>query len=111
MTSGQARVLVLLLVLLGFEAIKQPAVKQVLIDAYNGVNGNLNAKAGGSAAQPLTIDFKQMVYWGVGALALIALAGPAPDIATWLVVLLLMLVVLSDVETFTNLLKPPTSKK
>lgn len=100
----------LLLILLGFEAMKQPAVKAVLANLINGVSGNLNAKSSGAAVAPLNVNFKQIAYYGVGGLALIALAGPAPDVATWLVVLLLMLVVLSDVNLYTNLLKPPTSK-
>ncbi len=108
MNGGQSRVLILLLILFGFESMKQPAVKAALANFINVISGNLNAKASGQAVAPLNVNFKQIAYYGVGGLALIALAGPAPDVATWLVVLLLMLVVLSDVNLYTNLLKPPT---
>lgn len=33
---------------------------------------------------------RQVILWIIGALALIALAGPAPNVATWLVVLLIV---------------------
>ena len=33
---------------------------------------------------------RQVILWIVGALALIALAGIAPNVATWLVVLLIV---------------------
>lgn len=111
MNPGQSRVTILLLILLAFEAVKQPPIKAAIANLVNGVSGNLNAKASGGATQPLQVNFKQMAYWGVGALALIALAGPAPDVATWLVIILLMLVVLSDVNLFTGLLAMPGSKK
>ena len=111
MTPGQTRLTLLLLVLLAFEAYKQPPVKAAIANLINGASGNLNAKASGQTAQPLNVDFKQMAYWGVGALALIALAGPAPDVATWLVIILLMLVVLSDVNLFTGLLAMPAKKQ
>ena len=104
MTEGQTRVAVLLVLLLAFEAIKQPPVKATIANIING------------SAQQLpvgqwNINGKLIIYWLVGAVALVALASPAPDIATMLAVILLALVVLSDITDFTALLTPPTSKK
>lgn len=33
---------------------------------------------------------RQVILWIVGALALVALAGPAPNIATWLLVIIIV---------------------
>ena len=38
---------------------------------------------------------REVILWIIGALALIALAGPAPNVATWLVVLLIVGLVLT----------------
>ena len=38
---------------------------------------------------------RQVILWIVGALALIALAGPAPNIATWLLVIIIVGLVLA----------------
>jgi len=37
-----------------------------------------------------------MVLWFLGAMALLALASPAPKIATWIVVLIILAVVLNN---------------
>ena len=38
---------------------------------------------------------RQVILWIVGALALIALASPAPNIATWLLVIIIVGLVLA----------------
>lgn len=111
MTPGQTRVLVLLLILLAMEAVKQPAVKAVLVNLIQGVSGNAAAAAQKQPTTPLNVNFKLMVYWTVGALALVALAGPAPDMATMLAIILIFLVLLSDIKLYTGYLTPPVAKK
>jgi hypothetical protein len=47
---------------------------------------------------------KQFFLWGVASVALIALAAPYPDLATGLVVLLIVGVLLNNWQTYTSLL-------
>lgn len=111
MTPGQNRVLGLLALLLALEAIKQPAVKAQLTAVWGTITGNVAAAQQSSSAAQFTLpDLKLMLYWGAGATALVLLAAPAPDAATWLVVILLALVVLSDVGAYTALFKPPAAQ-
>lgn len=111
MSSGQARVAVLLLLLLGLEAVKQPAIKVFFSNLKNQVSGNVSATASGQAATPLTVNPALLAYWLVGAILLIALAGPAPGAATGLVLLIMLALVLSDVGAYTALLTPPPATK
>jgi uncharacterized protein YhhL (DUF1145 family) len=53
------------------------------------------------------ISIKNVFYWGVAALALVALAAPYPDLATSLVVLLMVGVVLTHGADYAKLLVPP----
>ncbi len=55
-------------------------------------------------------NFKYVAYWGVAALALIALAGPMPDIATMLVLILITGVVLTHYKDYQSLFVLPKSK-
>lgn len=43
---------------------------------------------------------KQVYFWGVSALAMIALAGPLPDVATGLVLLLIVGVLLTHYKDY-----------
>ena len=54
------------------------------------------------------ISIKYIFYWGVGALALIALADPYPDMATILVLILITGVVLTHAGQYVGLLTPPS---
>lgn len=55
--------------------------------------------AGGFGSQ-----WHMYILYGMGILALIALAGPYPSIATWIVVLLIALVLLSNWSTYAQYL-------
>ncbi len=60
-----------------------------------------------------TPSIKQTFYWGVGALALIALAGPFPDFATILVLILIAGVVFThwqEYVTFIGVSTPQSVK-
>lgn len=57
----------------------------------------------------MSITIKDFFYFGVASLALIALASPFPEFATFLVVILIVGVVLTHVGTFTPYLKEPKS--
>jgi hypothetical protein len=43
----------------------------------------------------MNVTSKQVFYWGISAIALVALAGPMPDVATGLVLLLIVAVLLT----------------
>lgn len=53
---------------------------------------------------------KQFFYWGIGAIALIALAGPLPDLATALVVLLIVGVLLTHWQDYVGLVSSAQPK-
>lgn len=53
------------------------------------------------------VSIKYVVYWGVAALALVALAGPMPNIATMLVLLLITGVVLTHYQQYVGLFAAP----
>lgn len=62
----------------------------------------------------MNITLKHFFYWCIGGLALIALAGPYPDMATMFVVLLIVGVLLthaSDYIGFVQKNTPPSVKK
>lgn len=48
-----------------------------------------------------------VLWWGVAAIALIALAAPFPNLATMFVVLLIVGDVLINYKSYTGLLTPP----
>jgi hypothetical protein len=54
-------------------------------------------------AKEMNITLKHFFYWCVGGLALIALADPYPDMATMLVVLLIVGVLLNHYKDFVGL--------
>ena len=53
------------------------------------------------------VSIKYVFYWGIAALALIALAGPYPNMATWFTVLLIVGVLLTHYKDYQALLTPP----
>lgn len=52
----------------------------------------------------MNVSYKGVVYWGVAALALVALAGPLPDIATLLAVILIAGVALNHINDYLTIL-------
>lgn len=52
----------------------------------------------------MNVSYKGVIYWGVAALALTALAGPLPDVATLLVVILIAGVVLNHINDYLSIL-------
>jgi len=56
------------------------------------------------------VNIKNIFYWGIAALALVALAGPYPDMATGFAVLLIIGVVLMHWNEYVGLLTPPPTK-
>jgi hypothetical protein len=81
------RVLVLLIVLLLMEASVSPSLKSLMT----------------AQTKP---DIKTVFYYGVAFLALMALAAPLPDVATALVVLLIMAVLLNHSQQFKDMFTP-----
>lgn len=61
------------------------------------------------------LNIKLFVLWSVGALAIIALADPYPDLATVLVVLLIAEALFSNLNTYLGIfsgdVKQATNKK
>jgi len=52
------------------------------------------------AATSTATQWHTMVLWFLGAMALLALASPAPNIATWIVVLIILAVVLNNWSSY-----------
>lgn len=55
-------------------------------------------------------SIKSVFYWGVAGLALVALAGPAPDLATILVLVLITGVVITHAQDYAALMNVPSAK-
>lgn len=55
----------------------------------------------------MSLEVKQVFYWGVAAMALLALAGPMPDIATGLAFLLIVGVLLTHWKDYAGYLNAP----
>lgn len=85
-----------------------------IITGITGGLVNLQNNAGNNTQLPLASLFsgtgtslKMVVYWGVAALALVALAGPYPDLATGFTVLLIIGVLLTHYQEYIGLFSPP----
>ena len=50
------------------------------------------------------VSWHMVVLWYLGAIALVALAGPAPNIATWIAILLIVGLLLSRWSTYQTFL-------
>jgi hypothetical protein len=94
MSDGQWRVFFLLLTLLGLEFLRSKPVQ----DFVNGLRGNVK---GGLASGTVDTNYvpltnpHQAFLWFLGFIALLALASPAPDIATLITLLLIAGVLLA----------------
>lgn len=55
----------------------------------------------------MSLEVKQVFYWGIAAMALLALAGPMPEVATGLAVLLIVGVILTHYKDYQHYLIPP----
>ena len=56
----------------------------------------------------MNITLKNFFYWAIAALAIIALAAPFPDLATLLVVLLIVAVALTHASTYIGFINQNT---
>lgn len=102
MTNAQARVLVLLIVLLVLESVVSPTTHALWAGALQGKldlrplveskNGKLPAPAAA------------LIAYSIGGLSLVALAAVAPDVATMFTVLLLVLVLVTHGTVFADAL-------
>lgn len=66
--------------------------------------GGLTSSLTNSPPLSLTPDWHLAVIWFLGAVALIALAKPAPNVATLIVVILIVLVLLGNWKTYSSFL-------
>lgn len=55
----------------------------------------------------MSLTVKQTFYWGISAMALLALAGPFPDLATGFALLLIAGVLLTHWSDYIHYLTPP----
>jgi len=55
----------------------------------------------------MSLQVKQVFYWGIASMALLALAGPYPDLATGFVVLLIAGVLINHYRDYQQYLTPP----
>ena len=103
MTTGQTRVLVLLGVLLGVQALFNPNIARIL-------TGHLNPtqQQGGALGLPGVV-IAGYVGTGAAAVALVALAAPAPNLATWIVVLFIVMALLEHPQGWSAALGAATA--
>lgn len=55
----------------------------------------------------MSYPLKVVFYWSIMSLALLALAGPYPDVATGLVVLVIFAVIVTHADVYAKFLTPP----
>jgi hypothetical protein len=55
----------------------------------------------------MSLEVKQVFYWGIASMALLALAGPLPDVATGFAVLLIVGVLLTHWNDYKSYLHAP----
>lgn len=94
MSSGQARVLGLLMALLGLQVLLNPTFRANLV-------GELQGKSPASIAGYLG--------WGAGALVLVGLADPAPMAATWIVTIFIVITLLTHAQGWAGALTSATA--
>lgn len=89
MNSGQSRVLVIMLLTLGIEALFSPQFTTALGQASKGhlPDAYASLKTGGMYAA--------LAAYALALLAILALAAPAPQVATWIALLILVYALLS----------------
>lgn len=103
----------LLIVLLALEAVRSPAVKSFFKDVKNNSTTSLNNAAHGNASAnqgspQITLDWHLALYWGGGALLLLLIADPLPNVATAVLILIIAEVLLVHWADFAPLLNIPT---
>lgn len=91
MSDGQTRVLVLLLTLFGLQTALNPTFRANLL---KGATGNL----------PPQTMLAGYLGWTVGAIALVALAAPAPKLATYITLAFILLVLLEHPQGYASAL-------
>lgn len=96
MSDGQTRVLVLLLALFGLEAWLNPTFRHNLVA---GASGNL----------PPQTMLAGYLGWSVGGIALVALAGPAPRAATYIVLAFILMALLMHPDAYAAALGQVTA--
>lgn len=70
---------------------------------------NAQPQASGKQFSQLIPGFSTFLYWGIGALALIALANYQPKLAVWFVILLIAGVLLTHWSSYTGLFNIPAT--
>ena len=96
MSDGQTRVLVLLLTLFGIEALFNPTFRSNLV-------------AGASGKLPPQTMLAGYLGWTIGGVALVALAAPAPRVATYIVLAFILMALLTHPDTYAAALGKATA--
>ena len=96
MSDGQTRVLVLLLALFGIEALFNPTFRSNLV-------------AGASGKLPPQTMLAGYLGWTIGGVALVALAAPAPRVATYIVLAFILMALLTHPDTYAAALGKATA--
>lgn len=96
MSDGQTRVLVLLLALFGIEALFNPTFRSNLV-------------AGATGKLPPHTMLAGYLGWTIGGVALVALAAPAPRVATYIVLAFILMALLTHPDTYAAALGKATA--
>ena len=105
MTAGQTRVLVLMLVIIGCEAF----FSQPFRDALSGKTAPLTTAMFVPGPAGLPPVAAAMAAYGIGGVAMVALAGVAPGLATGLAVVFLIGVLLGHAPEVAGLAQAATA--
>jgi hypothetical protein len=107
MQASQARTIFLISLLLGLAVVRSQPTKDFFKNAFSNASGALSGAA--TAKSPaVTLDWHLFLYWGVGAILLIALSETAPNLVTMFLILILIEELLVHWSEYAPLLKLPT---
>lgn len=96
MTPGQTRVLALLAALLGLQIVLNPTFRANTSSWLHGQLPSGTATAG-------------YLGWGAAAVALVALAAPAPNLATWITVIFILMNLIEHPQGWSSALGAASS--
>jgi hypothetical protein len=110
-TQNHYTALFLLILLLALEIVRSPQVRTVFTSFGAGASSNLGAVAHGTANAQSAIpplDWHLLLYWGIAALLVLALADVAPTVVTAILILIIAEELLVHWSAYTSLIQVPT---
>lgn len=112
-SNPQFRVIFLIVLLVALAVARDKNVRNFFAQAGSRANLSLGAAASGTPvaatkSADVTLDWHRLIYWGIAAVLLIALAEPFPQLTQMLLVLIIFEELLTHWKEYAPLLNMPT---